>query len=343
MNAGGQNLKLLSGRPEDVVVAAAFASLVMFGTVVTRYPQWLGAVVVSAGVLVVALSVRAFAPRADVRGPSRVALGDHGQISCRAYASIGRIDSWQIFLEQHERMAETGYDGRLHRNRVFREELVAAGGPLRFVVPAAGMHSFAARRCAIEWCITVVMTTAYWPVAREERFMLEVLPTRRQTYQADFPNIAPDHVRATAGPPHDSRTQIVLDDPAGSFRPGDTVTGSALWSYVRAPRALAVRLAWSSDGKGTPEDHTVETQDIAGPASSDRVRFRFTFPDVPYSYNGSILSIDWYVQLVTHRRGSADPTIDVIELATHGRWRGAMTIDAIQRVSMSPSGRPIEA
>lgn len=93
--------------------------------------------------------------------------------------------------------------------------------------------------------------------------------------------------------------------------PGSKVEGSILWALTESPGEIRISLGWWTEGRGNKdtkiEDEVAwETTDIAGER-----RFSFTLPASPYSFEGTLISLKWGLEL-TARRPSNKHLRDII-------------------------------
>ena len=91
---------------------------------------------------------------------------------------------------------------------------------------------------------------------------------------------------------------VELDGGRSAFAPGERVEGQASWELPEAPRALEVRLFWTTSGRGDADQEIVAMEEVPAPAASGWVRFSFQLPPGPYSFSGQLVSLAWAVELV---------------------------------------------
>lgn len=97
----------------------------------------------------------------------------------------------------------------------------------------------------------------------------------------------------------DTRTMSVqLDGGRSAFAPGERVEGQASWELPEPPRALEVRLFWSTSGRGDGDQEVVAVEEVPSPGASGWVRFGFVLPPGPYSFSGRLVSLAWSIELV---------------------------------------------
>ena len=117
---------------------------------------------------------------------------------------------------------------------------------------------------------------------------------------------------------------VHLDRDVPSYLPGEVVEGVVDWTYDAVPWLMQLRLVWRTDGKGTAQ-HTIEREEAIAPAVEGEYRFRMKLPDLPYTFHGRVLAIDWYVEL---------------SVKMPYTWRSYVSTS--QRLVMSATGAAIE-
>lgn len=90
---------------------------------------------------------------------------------------------------------------------------------------------------------------------------------------------------------------IQLEQNKTAFQPGDVVAGTAHWQLEGQARQVELRLLWYTQGKGDEDAGLVETMTFEQPSLSDQRSFRFTLPNGPYSFSGSLISLTWALEL----------------------------------------------
>ena len=103
---------------------------------------------------------------------------------------------------------------------------------------------------------------------------------------------------------------LTIDRAPANFRPGERLHGSVSWQHVEKIRSAAVRLFWTTSGKGTTDTAIVSAQDLDNPQSDDTRRFSFVLPAGPPGVSGSLITLSWGVELV----------IEPGEIATHCKF-----------------------
>lgn len=83
-----------------------------------------------------------------------------------------------------------------------------------------------------------------------------------------------------------------------AFAPGEVLRGIASWQLESPPKRVEVRLLWFTTGKGTMDVGVVDTVAFDQPAQLDSQIFEFTLPNGPYAFAGSLITLQWAIELV---------------------------------------------
>jgi hypothetical protein len=86
-----------------------------------------------------------------------------------------------------------------------------------------------------------------------------------------------------------------------AFRPGAVLAGVADWKLDHPARhgaTIELRLLWYTSGRGTPDVSLVETVQFENPGQEEQRTFRFQLPEGPYSFAGSLVTLDWALEAV---------------------------------------------
>ena len=97
---------------------------------------------------------------------------------------------------------------------------------------------------------------------------------------------------------------IRLEHNQTAFRPGDVVAGTARWQLENQEKQIDLRLLWYTQGKGDEDAGLVDSVTFEHPGLADQRSFRFTLPNGPYCFSGSLISLRWALELST-RSGDA--------------------------------------
>jgi hypothetical protein len=101
----------------------------------------------------------------------------------------------------------------------------------------------------------------------------------------------------------DAELGIFIADGRTSFRPGETLSVSALWALPEKPAALEARLFWYTRGKGTDDVGVVAARTIENPEAAGERAISFKLPPQPWSFSGKLISLIWAVELVAEPGG----------------------------------------
>jgi hypothetical protein len=105
------------------------------------------------------------------------------------------------------------------------------------------------------------------------------------------------------------------DDRTG-FEPGASIHVDAAWELDAEPSAMELRVAWTTQGRGTQDSWVVDTVRIDAPLRCERKQISLTLPREPYSFVGMYVSLMWALELVV--LPSEDATRLPIEIGPQG-------------------------
>ena len=91
-----------------------------------------------------------------------------------------------------------------------------------------------------------------------------------------------------------------------AFRPGEEVSGMAMWQLDKPPKTIEIRLFWYTSGKGTQDVGVVDTVRFDQPPQSHATRFMTRMPAGPYSFSGRLVSVLWALELVVLPSGETE-------------------------------------
>lgn len=83
-----------------------------------------------------------------------------------------------------------------------------------------------------------------------------------------------------------------------NFRPGERISGKAMWIAEKEPAAVELRLFWYTEGKGDQDVEVVDVKTISSPGLKGEAEFNFIAPTEPCSFSGKLISVSWAVELV---------------------------------------------
>ncbi len=95
-----------------------------------------------------------------------------------------------------------------------------------------------------------------------------------------------------------SDLKIAVRKQPAAFQPGEEIAGAAQWSLKHAPKSVEVRLVWHTRGRGIEDVAVAATVQFESPLQDDTRPFTLTAPDAPYSFSGSLITLEWALELV---------------------------------------------
>lgn len=109
-----------------------------------------------------------------------------------------------------------------------------------------------------------------------------------------------------------NRLSIQLQQAPPAFAPGDVIEGRAEWTLEQPADAVIVRLFWFTEGKGERDVGIADEVRFDHPPAQYTSEFQFTAPEEPWSYDGSLLSIQWGIEVVCEGNRDSERVILVI-------------------------------
>ncbi len=101
---------------------------------------------------------------------------------------------------------------------------------------------------------------------------------------------------------------VEINNPVKNFKPGDRVSGAALWQCESPEEVIEVNLIFYTTGKGTPDSEIVEVLRVDSPSLTGRVEFDWVLPGSPYSFTGKLITLKWAVEVVALSSGDTART-----------------------------------
>lgn len=95
---------------------------------------------------------------------------------------------------------------------------------------------------------------------------------------------------------------ITLENASAAFQPFDEIRGTLAWTLEKAPKSLELRLFWFTSGRGSSEAGLVEVKSLPATAQGTD-SFSFQLPGSPYSVSGSLVTLQWALELVAEPIG----------------------------------------
>ncbi|GEM_PF-647861 len=180
-----------------------------------------------------------------------------------------------------------------------------------FTIPPDAMHSFHASDNHVEWIIMFHIDVPGWPDPKRE-FAYLVAPRRASSVERQVPR-QPEPVLH-----HQNKARVAIELEPGRFGDsyryylGDPIAGTVTVSTDHGLncRGVYVQLNWRTSGKGDCDEKTVSQEYVHRgplPAGENKFSFRFNLPDGPASYDGEILSVNWYISAWVDLAWARDP------------------------------------
>lgn len=96
-------------------------------------------------------------------------------------------------------------------------------------------------------------------------------------------------------------TSLYIDIPKTHYAPGETVAGTIFWVLEEPPKTVRLTLGWWTEGRGTKDaaveaDREWETSALAG-----EEKFELPLPPSPYSFSGTLITLQWALELSTEK------------------------------------------
>jgi len=91
---------------------------------------------------------------------------------------------------------------------------------------------------------------------------------------------------------------IQLNESKTHFCPRETAIGRVSWSCETTPKSAAICLRWRARGGGVEDSDIVQTIPLPNPQAIESRPFSIVLPAAPYSFSGSLVSLDWWLEIV---------------------------------------------
>ena len=106
--------------------------------------------------------------------------------------------------------------------------------------------------------------------------------------------------------------ELHLEGGRTAFRPGETASGTLAWDLPETPASMELRVFWQTEGKGTRDMEVVKTVAVPGGGATGERSFALPLPGFPYSFEGKLVSILWYLEAVAQPSGASQAVPIVI-------------------------------
>lgn len=120
-----------------------------------------------------------------------------------------------------------------------------------------------------------------------------------------------------------SSCKVTLEDASRPISPGQSLSGEAEWELSEDVEALEVRLCWTTEAMhGSEPPVIVKAEEIDHPARRGHRHFRYDLPAGPWSFEGKLFSVEWYVELSAQTRELARASFILSPFGQPVRTRG---------------------
>ena len=92
--------------------------------------------------------------------------------------------------------------------------------------------------------------------------------------------------------------EINIANKQTDFLPQEEISLRLLWELDKPPSRVELRVVWNTDGKGTTDIGVADIVAFDEPGNSGDESLNITLPEAPYSFSGSILSLQWAIELI---------------------------------------------
>lgn len=127
---------------------------------------------------------------------------------------------------------------------------------------------------------------------------------------------------------------LYIDLDSTKLEPGQKVSGKILWALDKAPKEICLSMGWITEGRGTQDskieaEKIWETNEISGEED-----FEFTLPPSPYSFEGTLISLNWAIEL-SLKKGKSEYRLPLTVSPTDSPAALGQIVDESKRKSFS--------
>lgn len=91
--------------------------------------------------------------------------------------------------------------------------------------------------------------------------------------------------------------EIMLAGNKTEFAPGEHIEGTVRWgAQGEPPDGLVVALMYQAEGRGTRDTVHLDEVEVATLSLSGEHGFRFLAPESPYTFDGTLISLRWFIE-----------------------------------------------
>ena len=232
-------------------------------------------------------------------------VGTRFQLNWRLTGSYRRLKDFVIQLQGREAATyRRGTDTTTAHHTFYEEDLLRVEpvrldrGSTEVVLPAPSLPSWSSGNNKIEWRLRVIGDIPFWPDVGEE-FPLEIAPPShlaRRSFETAPVRSTGDDLSVPGS------VEIELD--RSIFEPGDVVEGTVRWNTGGTPAdSVLISLLWHTEGKGTEDSETVAQTQVEAPAARGEQRFALQLAEQPWSFSGTLISVQWLVEASVEPNG----------------------------------------
>ena len=246
-----------------------------------------------------------------------VGLGENVEVQWVMGGRCDRIRRLRIFLEGREQATYRRGTSTATDKHVFaRFDLIDTnsmddirGGSRKFTMPLDAVPTFHAPNNKVLWMLLVRGEIPNWPDVKDE-FEIHVIPPK---------TIAPVPASPGAAAPSEGSQELGIElvGSRTAFAPREFVAGTFHWQFTHPARWIEGRLFWFTRGKGTMDVVIVDRVRFETPDRQDRQPFRFTLPEVPFTFSGRLISVIWAIELIAEP-GDRNQRLEIV-VAPAGR------------------------
>ena len=85
-----------------------------------------------------------------------------------------------------------------------------------------------------------------------------------------------------------------------AYEPGEAIEVVAQWQLAKSADELELRLIWFTEGKGTEDVCVLATEAVEFPPLQGEHRWEIELPTQPYSFQGTLVSLIWSLELLVN-------------------------------------------
>jgi hypothetical protein len=91
---------------------------------------------------------------------------------------------------------------------------------------------------------------------------------------------------------------LILAGERTKYLPGEMLSGDVRWHFARLQRRVELRLFWHTSGLGARHSALGHRLICEHQTAQGTQGFSFQLPASPYSFRGSLITVEWAIELV---------------------------------------------